>query len=279
VLAAGLVPWITLLPRTLTGNLRNARREPATGLLLLWAAFVFVFFSISQSKLATYILPMMPALALLMGRTLAQMSARRLGAHLAVVAGIAILLAATVLALALWPRTAKLAAAASPASVGWFIGALALLAAGAGVGARWCRRGRSLLGAASGALGALLLAEATLLGLSQLPHALDQRELSRQLAPLIERYRHFYCVNDYVQTAPFYLRRTCTPVAYRGELDFGLSLEPWRGIATLREFVATWKRDDSALAILRPADFRFLESLGTPMRVIYTAPSLVAVVR
>ena len=46
--------------------------------LLVWVVFVYVFFSISDSKLPSYILPMFPALALLMGKQLAEMKARRL---------------------------------------------------------------------------------------------------------------------------------------------------------------------------------------------------------
>jgi 4-amino-4-deoxy-L-arabinose transferase-like glycosyltransferase len=279
VLALGLIPWLTLLPRTLLESVRAARHERATGLLLIWAMFVFLFFSASQSKLATYILPMMPALALLMGRTLAALPAARLATHLRIVAATFALVAAAGLVLTQWPRAAGLIAGASTASVALFIGALALLAAGAALGAHCCRLGRPLLGAASAALGALLLTEAVLLGLAQLPRARAEQALSRQLAPLMSQYRHFYCVNLYVQTVPFYLRRTCTLVSYRGELDFGLRREPSRGIGTLGEFAAVWQREGSALAILRPADYRSLQSLGTPMRVIYTAASLVAVAR
>ena len=42
---------------------------------------------------------------------------------------------------------------------------------------------------------------------------------------------------------------------------------------------ADWQRQSDALAILRPEDYRQLAALGLPMRVIYTAQSLVAVVR
>ncbi len=279
VLAIGLVPWITLLPRTLLEAVRTARVERATGLLLLWAAFVFVFFSFSQSKLATYILPMMPAMSLLLGRTLARLSAPRLGAHLGALAAAAALAVVAALIVTHWPRTARWVSGASSASEALFTGALALLAAGAALGSFWCRRGRALLGAASAAAGALLLTQAVLLGLAQLPHALAQRQLSRQLSSFVQSYHHVYCVDDYVQTLPFYLQRTCTLVGYRGEFDYGLRREPWRGIDSLQQFARVWNRDDSALAILRHADYQRLQSLGAPMHVIYTAPSFLAVVR
>ena len=75
------------------------------------------------------------------------------------------------------------------------------------------------------------------------------------------------------------LQRTCTLVAYRGELEFGLSLEPSLGIARLADFLPAWQAEGSALALLRTADYPRLAALGAPMRVIYTSPSYMAVVR
>ena len=280
VLALGFLPWTTLLPRALIEALRAAGAgERATGVLLIWAGFVFVFFSLSQSKLMPYVLPAIPALSLLTGRALAQLSARRLAAHLTAVALFGALVAATVLLLWRLPLAADLIARASSASVLGFALAFALLALGAALGARWCRRGRMLIGAASAAVGALLLAQSALWAADQLPRMRANTQLAQQLRPWLGNYTHFYCVDDYVQTVPFYLQRTCTLVGYRGELDFGLRQEPWRAIADLRQFVPVWSRESSALAILRPEDYQRLEALGAPMHVIYTAPSFVAVVR
>ena len=43
----------------------SLRFAGATALLWLWCVFIIAFFSLSQSKLAPYVLPVMPALALL----------------------------------------------------------------------------------------------------------------------------------------------------------------------------------------------------------------------
>ena len=45
---------------------------------LVWSAFIFVFFSLSGSKLPSYILPMFPALALLIGAQLTALPERTL---------------------------------------------------------------------------------------------------------------------------------------------------------------------------------------------------------
>lgn len=68
-------PWSSLvfpLGRFITGrsNELRSRRPPALGYLVLWAGWVFLFFSLSRCKLATYLLPSAPALALVMGNYL-----------------------------------------------------------------------------------------------------------------------------------------------------------------------------------------------------------------
>lgn len=71
----GLFPWIGFLGPALRDALRGgwARRRDhaAGGFLVIWAAFIFLFFSKSQSKLAPYILPVFPPLAVLIGAWLA----------------------------------------------------------------------------------------------------------------------------------------------------------------------------------------------------------------
>lgn len=67
VLLAAFFPWILLLP-TMLWKLRPQRTELY---FLLWAVLVFVFFSFSKSKLIPYILPVIPPLAILTGRYIA----------------------------------------------------------------------------------------------------------------------------------------------------------------------------------------------------------------
>lgn len=67
VLPAGLLPWIFLLPwRGIWQRLRSGRRPDARqGLLVGWVVPPLVVLSLSGSKLPTYILPLLPAFALL----------------------------------------------------------------------------------------------------------------------------------------------------------------------------------------------------------------------
>lgn len=280
VLLAAFLPWTSLLPRALAHAVGAARAgERATGLLLIWSAFVFLFFSLSQSKLIPYILPLIPALSLLVGRELAGRAARTLAPHVAGVALGAALLFIIVLSARHLPALAARAAQAPAASLWALAAGFALLAAAATLALHWCRQGHGRRAVAAVAAGMLCLTQLALIGADRLPRMQALTSAVQRLRPWVEHSPDFYCIGVYPQPLPFYLKRTCTLVGYRGELDFGLQQEPTRGIDSLRQFVRRWRSEREASAVLTPAAYRELQALGAPMRVIYTAPSLMAVVR
>jgi 4-amino-4-deoxy-L-arabinose transferase-like glycosyltransferase len=280
VLAAGFLPWSTLLPQALRSGVQAARGgDRSSAMLIAWAVVVFAFFSISQSKLMPYILPMFPALALLTARAVAGLAPQRLAGHFGAVAALALALGLLVLVLWRLPAAAPLVAQASDASVLAFALAFLLLALGAAAGAWLAARGDRIKASLAAGLGVALLAPPALYAVAHLPRSQALAELEQVSARWIGGSTTIYCVNDYWQPLPFYWRRTCTLVGWRGELDFGLKQEPQRWLADLPAFAQQWRGQRDAMAILQPQDYQRLEALGLPMRVIYTAPSLVAVVR
>ena len=72
VLVGGILPWSFLFPYfirfvgTRPAEIRRLRTR-ALGFILLWASWVFVFFSLSTCKLASYMLPAGPPVALMLG--------------------------------------------------------------------------------------------------------------------------------------------------------------------------------------------------------------------
>src|SRR6185295_2666539 len=82
---AGFLPWaVALLPATVWGwrapaqlSSRNQIFAPLK-FVLLFSAFIMLFFSNSGSKLPHYILPFFPVLALVIGAYLRQIDSRRL---------------------------------------------------------------------------------------------------------------------------------------------------------------------------------------------------------
>ena len=73
VLAAAVFPWTPLAALLFRRDLYSDQRRL---FLLLWLACGFVFFSASRNKLPGYILPLLPAVAALMGLALAEAGSR-----------------------------------------------------------------------------------------------------------------------------------------------------------------------------------------------------------
>jgi len=76
VLLAGFFPWVALLPEALIRGVRNIRQRFEKHDVFLfstiWFFFVFIFFSISRTKLPNYIFPAIPACSVMVGAILAE---------------------------------------------------------------------------------------------------------------------------------------------------------------------------------------------------------------
>jgi 4-amino-4-deoxy-L-arabinose transferase-like glycosyltransferase len=69
VILAGFLPWTFLLPSVMK-KIWKERKSHGILFIAVWFIFIFAFFTPSQSKLATYILPCFPPLALMVGYAL-----------------------------------------------------------------------------------------------------------------------------------------------------------------------------------------------------------------
>lgn len=82
VLLAGFFPWVFFLPKAARSlspfSLARLRQQSDTAFFLIWASAVFLFFSLSRSKLIPYLLPAFPALAILTARSLVSRGAEGL---------------------------------------------------------------------------------------------------------------------------------------------------------------------------------------------------------
>ena len=266
ILAAGSLPWLPQAARALLTGWRASRPpgsfDPAR---VLWvgAAFVLVFFSLSDSKLAPYVVPVLPLLALLgAGRGPAAVAGLRQAALLQAALGVA--LAAGIVLYGRRTLDAE-AAATLTALRPWLIAVTGVLLLG-GLGA-W-RLGTRSFGAAARALAASGFAVALLLivgGAGSIAARWSGRGLLAAAGPLAPG-APLYAVRCFDWTAPFYTGRFVTPVEWRGELDYGLKFEPDRGLAGLPEFTAIWRELPSGYALLPLATGRRLAASGLPMR-------------
>jgi 4-amino-4-deoxy-L-arabinose transferase-like glycosyltransferase len=279
VFLAGSVPWTLPALRALRGGWRRSAPPGAfnaTLFLWIWLAFIVGFFSLSDSKLMPYILPVMPALALLIAALPAE-SLRRdflFTAILTVIAGVSLGAASLN-----WPKVV----ASSDRSVYFLplakpLGLIALLLAVSGafvlvqrardatrawvfLGVGWCLAWLLLIRAA--ALVAPIYSGVSLA--AAIPG--DDRD-----APL-------FSVGTYDQTLTFYLQRTVTLVGYRGELDYGLRHAPGAEIANVTEFLRRWPSQTRAFAVMEKPMFIDLKNRGVPMRLMAEDVTRVLVAR
>ena len=86
LIVAGMLPWVLLvIPAVRSALGRQERARHAVMLGLTWSIAVVVFFSFPRSKLAGYVLPAVPALALVLGPWWAEWKYRRPAGLLAMV--------------------------------------------------------------------------------------------------------------------------------------------------------------------------------------------------
>lgn len=243
--------------------------------LWLWCGFIFLFFSLSDSKLASYILPIFPALAILVGRELARL--RRYDAMLSV------FLCAVLAVLALWQapelqkHTDKLPLELYQAFIPWFTAGIGLVLLTALLGFIFIYFGRVATGLAVAVAGIFLGVQTMGAAAQALSPAYSQHSLAEQMAPYVTPDTTLYSLQDYPQSLPFYLGRTLTVAAYKGELEFGIGQEPAKWIPDLEAFASQWRSGAAAVAVMPPETYDALQAQGLPMTVIGRDPQHIAV--
>ena len=260
------LPWTLAMLAAMASAWRRTSTEgfQTSRFLLIWVLVIFLFFSASDSKLPSYILPMIPALALLAGDALAKSGRKVLLAHAGLAAGMA-LCAAILPKMFLDPKDVEVEYLArfgqwiSASAAIWFVGSLFALALA------WKNRLRHA---------ALVLAAATFIaglvvvqGHDELGRHSSAAGIARQIAPLLGPGQPFYSVKMYDQTLPFYLGRTVTVVEYRDDMALGLDQEPELGVPTITAFRQRWMGDAKPVAIMTRETFEQLQTLNLPMQI------------
>jgi 4-amino-4-deoxy-L-arabinose transferase-like glycosyltransferase len=283
MLVTGLLPWTGVFLWRLKASWRDAAVDAGgfswARFCLIWSAFILVFFSISHSKLPSYILPMFPALALVLGWQLEVMTARSLSALAALLATTTVLLWGA--AMLGYPTLAlRLADAKTPLPIYEALGPwleLGLGIAAAGYVAGWLaiRRGST----AGRSVAVAVIAISTMLSMQAFFKGSDAFRATRSAADLVtalenasdppyDRNAPFYQVRMYDQTLPFYLRRTTTLVAYRDEMGMGLDIQPELAIPKVADWISRWDALPQGYALMSPETRAALAKEGVPMRVV-----------
>lgn len=279
ILIIGVMPWvIQTLEVVATGWRSRAPRgqfDPQR-FLWLWAVFIFVFFSLSDSKLAQYLLPIFPALALLMGDTLASGNGRGLRWTNALSLAVGIVLLLTALHLR-HMQTQFISHAMFTDFANWLLAAAAAVIAGSLASVVLWRRHALAVTVAVLALTWTVGYQLVLNGAEAVAPAYSTRSLVRQIRPQLSAHEPFYVVGRYDQTLPYYLKRTITLVAYKGELAFGIDRNPRNWLPSQAAFKRRWRQDSRAMAMMREYTYHKFRKEGLPMQVAGRDPRWIVV--
>jgi 4-amino-4-deoxy-L-arabinose transferase-like glycosyltransferase len=262
----GLFPWMGFLPAALREALAGGwakRKENADAwFLVVWAGFIFLFFSKSQSKLIPYILPVFPPLAVLIGGWIARrwadgaVKSLRLGLNLfAFLSGL--------LAVALVIAVVKPGVIREPGQAEqlrpYAFGMAAVLMLG-GVTAPWFARVRGLraglstmVSTAVGLYFCLMLAAPYI----QKPGTKELAALVVQKAKPGDKVYHYA---EFFHDFTFYAHQTVGTVAFKGELELEIDAAARASGRFIDgpEFHRQWAQPGRIFAVARTKDLKTL---------------------
>ncbi len=269
ILLVGLFPWTGLIPgavrQALPGRNKRFGKENREELFLfLWFAVIFLFFSLSSSKLIPYITPVFPPLAMLMGRAFASMTTgedfRRIKRFLIWNGAFLIPFIATLLVYPFFNNrisAAKLLPYSLPVA--------AALTAFTAAGIHAFRKRKAALLAAS----LCLLAFLTMFSFKRVFTLYDGLLSSRSLAETVAELRRPGDIvaqyGNYDQALPFYLKQRVVLVNYLGELEFGAAREEdpfwFIGDDELKEL---WNGDRRVVLVINASHMEGISALLDP---------------
>jgi 4-amino-4-deoxy-L-arabinose transferase-like glycosyltransferase len=287
ILSVGVLPWINAILHGAFARWRNPDTEGARatgmlhaeGLLTIWTLAQLLFFSLSGSKLATYIVPAAAPLALLAARWLQQRGTVKSLWPVVIISGafsLLWLLMSPLIPHLIEPgprQTAYLAVA----SWGRTAGLISLVGIGAALIAM---RYRNLPGAVAAlSIGFVAALSVFLCGGNSLDVLRVRPSLANVIAPHLTADTPFYCVGMYWQTLPFELRRTCIVVEHAGELELQFDPQQKNWLPRVEDFAKQWAHEPSAVAVVNPVFWEQLQATGLAPRAILHEPNVIVIVK
>ncbi len=244
VLLLGILPWAFFISSAFKQALKN--RKPSDTFLLVWVSWVFGFFSLSNSKLIPYILPLFPALSIILGNYVWQTYQGRVYEKTSVNT-------LRFFGLFLAPLAYFVVAYKTDVFVGkeavqpFALGLVAIFLI-AGLASFLFRSSKQLIRVLSAC------SIATLLVIIQAaPHV--QRPSIKELAHHINQHKKqgdlIISFMAYYQDLPVYTNQIVTVIEAKGELEFGTQVEDvtsW--MVPMDKFKPLWQKADQTLWIV-----------------------------
>ncbi len=269
LLVLGILPWLGILLQSLFHSWRaedDTTFKPKR-MLLVWAGFIFLFFSVSGSKLPSYILPIFPALALLIAAYWETASRKPMMLAAGLVAAIG------AVGLFFVQRIGKIPDV--PVEIALYQGyepwvmAAAIVALIGGLGAFFpAQRGRAELAATILAMSGFVGGQILMIGHDPLGNYASGRPLVAAINAESTPTTTLYTVGRLDHSLLFYLQHTMIMVENPDELQFGLTQQPQLWLPTREAFIQQWTTGPKAVAVTTPSIYADLQQRGVPMRVI-----------
>lgn len=272
LLILGFLPWVAQIPGAIWQAWQERNRQFSSGwLLTCWFAVILGFFSLSQSKLPGYIIPIFPALALIVGNRLdsnlgfsnSLRFSWKLQTAFFVLLGIAGFFFLDQVSRQARPDEIE----AYAQYTYWIIAALITLITFSLLALVLSKR-NGLASMTSFASGFFLCALIAGSGHETLGRAVSGIDLVEKVKADIPEKVNFYSVRILDHTVPFYLGKTMVMVEFPDELEFGVKQEPQLWLHTLDAFIARWTEDQTAYALMVPEQFVQLQNLNVPMQEV-----------
>lgn len=278
-LLVGLCPWLLISLKSLVQpGFKWAPQDPgkfsAERFLWVFVIVTLVFYSLGQSKLPGYILPMIPVIAILSGRRLSQVNEAGADRWVLVALGLTVLLVALKIEglttdrfpLHQWQSYAPWIGAS---------GSLFLLAAAA----LFAKKFKAPLAFAIAAMLSLASFQSLILGFNSLAESRSGRLVAEVIMDSVPAGTTIFSFRTLSESLVFYTGSNNILVEYTGELEMGIKAEPDKYISTYDQFVKKWQDLDQAALILNVTMYEKHGLPNLPGKIVYKGPKRMVFIR
>lgn len=249
----GMFPWVLFMFQAMKNawpnNWQNRQAKANEIFLLLWALSVFIFFSLSKSKLIPYILPVFPPMAILIGHYLSQQWHKACKGITYGFYALPVIYGLLIITVLVFPFVANILELQATI-INALMAASLLLAAL--IIALYCFKRYGV----SKAIISLFISTSLLFMVisASMKHIDGQsiKSLTTIIKPTLQEDDIVVAFGHYYQDLPFYLERKVYVVDGFGELRFGMAQEPnpyW--MINADKFWSLWDSEQQVFAIAK----------------------------
>lgn len=265
VLFGSMFPWSIFIPRAIANIWKNKELR----LMLIWVFVVFIFFSVSGSKLPPYILPMFPAMAVILGYLFHEKWQAQAGRTAEIIVYMIIFLICSVGAFLLQISPLKAYITDMSGDAASILNDLRLFSLYISLSSfamlillffkRFTRYSRIFICLA-------LFSLTVMIGLLFNLRVVDRLNTAKNIAIMIneQKTKADYIINfsGYEQTIPFYIKRGITVASYTGELEMGSKYEDAKQIfINEEEFFKLLSSDRKVLFVTKQKKLKRLQEM------------------